>query len=345
MNVAIDATPLSAGVGGIARYTAELHRALAAVSPDDRYTLLSDQPFPGRTTALPDNWFDRRWWLAGLPREMRRIGAELFHGTHFSVPYLPLRPSVMTIHDLSPWKDPRWHCAAQRVRRRAPFLAGLGIATLIVTPSEAVRAEVIGRWCISPGRVVAVPLAASAHFRPASNPRGDYFLYVGALEPRKNLPMLIEAWRAVRNTREIDLVLAGKRRADFPELPDEPGLRVLGEVSEADLPALYSGATACLYPSLYEGFGLPVLEAMQCGAAVIASRDAAISEVAAGAAVQVDASDTRGWAEAMLSAASNPAWTETLRTRSLLRARSFSWERTARLTRQVYEEALLRFGS
>lgn len=192
---------------------------------------------------------------------------------------------------------------------------------------------------------MAVPLAASAHFRPASNPRGDYFLYVGALEPRKNLPLLIEAWRTVRNACGIDLVLAGKRRADFPELPDEPGLRVLGEVPEADLPALYSGATACLYPSLYEGFGLPVLEAMQCGAAVIASRDAAISEVAAGAAVQVDASDTRGWAEAMLSAASNPAWTETLRTRSLLRARSFSWERTARLTRQVYEEALLRFGS
>ncbi len=344
MKVALDATPLTAGVGGIARYTAELHRALVAEFPQNSYTLISDQAFEGRTTPLPRNWIDRRWWLFGAQREMQRIGADLFHGTDFSVPYLPLRPSVMTIHDLSPWKNPAWHFAAKRVRQRAPLLAGLGIATMIITPSEAIRGEVIEQFHVSPARVVAVPEAAAPNLQPVEVPRGNYLLYVGTLEPRKNLPLLVEAWRAVCKKHDVELVLAGRRREDFAALPSEPGLRVLGEVAERELPALYSGALACVYPSLYEGFGLPVLEAMQCGAAVITSRDAAITEVAGGAAEQVDADDKTGWVRALLRAATDTEWISNLRQRSQMRARDFNWERTARLTHQVYEEAVRRFA-
>src|SRR5207248_5900504 len=121
-----------------------------------------------------------------------------------------------------------------------------------------------------PGRVVAVPLAAAAKFRPTTGQVGDppHFLYVGTLEPRKNIPLLLAAWRPVRDQHGIELRLAGRRREDFPALPDEPGLRILGEVSDDDLAALYSQALAFVYPSLDEGFGLPVLEAMQCGACV-----------------------------------------------------------------------------
>ena len=333
MRVALDATPLTLSSGGLLRYVTELHRALVAAFPEDEFPLVAPPPLR------------RRWWLYGLNRELARRRVDVFHGTNFEVPYVPLRPSVLTLHDLSPWMEPAWHHAADRVRSRAPLLIGLGMATMVVTPSQAVRREAIERFRISPQRVVAVPEAAAPHLQPAEAPRAaPYFLFLGTLEPRKNIPMLVEAWRAARREVAVDLVLAGRSRADFPALPPEPGLTILGEVAEDRLSALYSGALAFVYPSLYEGFGLPVLEAMQCGAAVITSRDAAISEVAAGVAEQVDARDARAWKDALVAAATRPEWVAELRAKSLERARDFSWERTARLTREVYQEALSRFA-
>ena len=148
---------------------------------------------------------------------------------------------------------------------------------------------------------------------------------------------MIEAWREVRKSEAIDLVLAGRVRDDFTAPDPEPGLRMLGPVPEADLPGLYSGAAACLYPSLYEGFGLPVLEAMQCGATVIASRDPAIMEVSGDAALNVEATDVRGLAEAMRA---RPIMREAALKRSAL----FSWNITAQKTREVYESAQRIFG-
>jgi glycosyltransferase involved in cell wall biosynthesis len=350
MRVALDATPLVEPSGGLTRYTHELSRALAETFREDEYILLSDQPFalpephaPNlRKGGRPRNAVERRWWLWGLGSQMRRLGCELFHGTDFAVPYLPLGPSVMTVHDLSPWMNPNWHHSAERVRRRTPPLAGLGIATMIVTPTEAVRRQVIERFRIQAARVVAVPHGGSEIFRPVEAlPSAPYFLYAGTLEPRKNLHELIGAWRAVRSRHAVDLVLAGRRRSDFSELPAEPGLRVVGEVSDPDLARLYSGALAFVYPSHYEGFGLPVLEAMQCGACVFVSRDAAVREVAGGAAVSLDGPNA--WTEAMAKAASDAEWLATFRQRSLERAQEFSWSRTARLTREVYQEAERRF--
>src|SRR5438128_10373894 len=137
MRVAFDATPLTLTSGGLARYTAELVSALAAQFPADEYHLISDQTRPAR------NALERRWWLWGVSREMDRIGADVFHGTNFAVPYLSRRPSVMALHDLSPWMDPGWHHAADRVRRRTPLLIKLGVATMIITDSQAVRSQAI----------------------------------------------------------------------------------------------------------------------------------------------------------------------------------------------------------
>lgn len=343
MRVALDATPLTLSSGGLARYVSELSRALVRTFPGDEFLLTSDQPFSSRTAA-PRGWLERRWWLWGLNRELARQRVDVFHGTNFEVPYVPLRPSVLTLHDLSPWMERAWHDAAGRVRRRAPLEIGLGLATVVLTPSEAVRRQAIDYFGIAPRRVVAVPEAAAPHLGPVeAPPSAPYFLYLGTLEPRKNIPMLIQAWRAARRRVAVDLVLAGRRRGGFPEPAPETGLTVRGEVAEEELSSLYSGALAFLYPSLYEGFGLPVLEAMQCGAAVIASRDPAISEVAAGAALQLEARDPRAWAEALATAATRPEWIAALRAKSLARARAFSWERTARLTHGVYQEALRRF--
>ena len=355
MTIALDATPLAVPTGGVRRYTLELARALATAFPADCYWLVSDQPFAPPSPAPvnlacgkgPQSAAERRWWLWGLDREMRRIGAEMFHGTDFSVPYVPRIPSVMTLHDLSPWMDPSWQPTASRIRRRTPWLLRLGRATMVIAPSEAVRRAAIARFRLAADRVVAVPLAAAAHLRrvDAPAPERPYFLFVGTLEPRKNVARLIEAWRSVRDRHEVDLVLAGRVRADFKTPNPEPGLRLLGAVAEEQLAALYSGALACVYPSLYEGFGLPVLEAMQCGALAITSRDPAIDEIAQGAAVQVEATDTHALAEAMEAVAAAPQSFDVLRGSGERRAADFSWERTARLTREVYEAAARHFRS
>ena len=353
MRVAIEAASLGLTSGGLARYTAQLSLALARCFPDDEFFLISDQPFrmpPGGPSNLergggPRNSMERRWWLWGMAREMARLGADLVHGPDFAVPYIPRRPSVLTLHDLSPWMKAGWRPAAKRVRRRTPILLELGIATMIVTPGEAVRKQAIERFRLRPERIVAVPEAAAVWFRPVAagrplGPATPYFLFVGTLEPRKNLPALVEAWREVRRHHAVDLVLAGRRRADFAALAEEPGLRIMGEVPDEKLPQLYSGALAFVYPSLYEGFGLPVLEAMQCGACVIASR--AVAEAAGDAAVY--AGTPGELARAMSEAVARPEWRAEMGARSLQRAREFSWERTARMTHEVYEEARRRFG-
>jgi glycosyltransferase involved in cell wall biosynthesis len=355
MRVVIEAATLSLPSGGLARYTSELSLALGRCFPEDEFYLVSDQPFRMPSPAPvnlrcgggPRNAMERRWWLWGLAREMGRLGADLVHGPDFAVPYLSRRPSVLTLHDLSPWMDRRWHHAAQRVRRRTPVLLELGLATMVITPGEKVRRAAIERFGLRPERVVAVPEAAAHWFRPvetvppAPAPAPPYFLFVGTHEPRKNLDMLLEAWREMRRHYAVDLVLAGRRRPDFPEIHPEPGLRLAGEVADSELPALYSGALGFVYPSLYEGFGLPVLEAMQCGAPVIASH--AVEEAAGDAAIYADT--PRELAGALAELASRPELAAATRQLSLARAREFSWERTARLTRQVYEEARARFGA
>jgi glycosyltransferase involved in cell wall biosynthesis len=353
MKIALDASPLAIPSGGVRRYTEELSRALAENFPEDEFWLLSDQRFelPAqapvnlKTGRGPRNLLERRWWLWGLQGEISRIGIDVFHGTDFAVPYLPLRPSVMTLHDLSPWMDPGWHVEADRVRNRTPMLLRLGLAAMVITPSEAVREQALARFHLQPNRVVAVPHAAGRHFAPAPTPTGErpYLLYVGTLEPRKNLPLLMGAWREVRKQHGIELVLAGRRREDFPALPAEPGLELRGLTAEEELPQLYSGALAVVYPSYYEGFGLPVLEAMQCGAAVIASRDRAISEVAGDAAILVDANDGRAWVEALTLLVERPERVKELREKALRRAAEFSWSKTARLTRDVYAHAIEMF--
>ena len=368
MMIGLDATPLTVATGGVARYTRELCRALAQEFPQDQYWLLSDRrfpspgPLPGHPELgnihlcnlhrgdAPRTPLARKWWLWGLDQEMARRGVELFHGTDFAVPYLARRPSVLTLHDLSPWKQGTatnggWQPDAARVRRRTPILLRLGIATMTITPSRTIRRAAIERFRLNPDRVVAVPLAANADFRPVpAHPPRPYFLFTGTLEPRKNIARLVEAWREVRKQHPIDLVLAGRVRSDFTAPAPEPGLSLLGAVPETDLPGLYSGALACLYPSLYEGFGLPVLEAMQCGAVVIASRDPAILEVSEGAAMHVDAGDTKALAEALAAVASAPDRFSELRERALQRSAEFTWQRTARLTREVYDAARRVFG-
>ncbi len=351
MRVAIEAASLALTSGGLARYASELSLALARRYPSDEFYLTSDQPFsmpagapPNlRRGGAPRNSLERRWWLWGLARELSRLAADLIHGPDFSVPYVPARPSVLTLHDLSPWMNEAWHSDAARVRRRTPILLEMGVATMVITPSETVRKQAIERFRLRPDRVVAVPEAAAPWFAPVDTPPSTgrpYFLFVGTIEPRKNLEALVEAWREVRREHDVDLALVGRRRADAPPIASEPGLRLLGEVPDESLSALYSGALAFVYPSLYEGFGLPALEAMQCGAPVIASR--AVAEAAGDAAIYADT--PREMAQAMREVILNGWRAAEWRERSLARARQFTWDGAAQKTYEVYQEARKRFG-
>lgn len=339
MKVALDATPLTEPTGGIRRYTVELANALAALYPQDEYVLISDQSYqhPQMDGVRCETQARPLWWGYGLSRWMREQRVDLFHGTDFSVPYLPMHPAVMTVHDLSPWRFPD---ASSRVRNRTPWLLRFGLAAMVITPSEAVRQEVVEHFGLSAEEVEAVPLAASSHFRPSDKPRPrrPYFLYAGTVEPRKNLEVVIAAWRRLRP--DAELWIGGRQREGYRIDLDEIGIRLLGEIPEADLPVLYSRATAVLYPSLYEGFGLPVIEAMQCGAMVLASNDAAVREVSGGACLLADPKDASAWAQMMrIALIESPAWKE----RSLRRASEFSWECTARMTHDVYDKAMRRY--
>ncbi len=347
MIAALDATPLILTSGGLARYVAELSTALAREFPQDTYTLLSDQDFklppnsPRNLTAGPERVHDKRWWLRGVRRAMAATGAEIFHGTNFEVPYLGNTPAILTIHDLSPWKDRTWHTGADRVRRRTPWLIRLRRAQMILTVSEAMRREIVAHFQLPETLVRAIPLAASELFRPTAHltpPARPYFLFIGTLEPRKNLNALIEAWRETRGETGADLLIAGRTRADFTPIAASPGMEYLGEVPDAELPRLLASALAFVYPTLYEGFGLPVLEAMQCGCPVITSRDPAVREVADGAAIH--AATVQELAAALRGVAANPDLRRDLCEKGLARAREFSWTSTARQTRALYREVL-----
>ena len=322
MRVALDREPLRLTSGGLKRYVEELTRALQMLYPDDRYLYLPE----------PENVLQRRWWLYGAERAAAAESIDVFHGTNFAIPFFTRRATVLTLHDLSPWRNPYWHHSkgAARIRRRTPYL--LPRATHVITPSEAIRREAMTRFRIAPDRITAIPLAASEHFRPVPQSGLPYFLFVGTLEPRKGIAMMLEAWRAAG--RQIPLRIAGRRRADFPALEPEPNLELLGEVPDEALPALYTNAEAVLYCSEYEGFGLPVLEAMRCGANVITSRDPALLELTADTALHVST------AEELTEACRPGLRTGQRREAARARAANYTWAKTAEKTHAIYEAAL-----
>ncbi len=322
MRVALDAEPLTLTSGGLKRYVEELTAALRVAHPEDEYLFLP----PPRT------FLRRRWWLYGAERASATAQVDVFHGTNFAIPFFSQRPCVLTLHDLSPWHNPQWHRgkAAARIRRRTPYL--LPRASHIVTPSEAVRREAIAHFRIAPERITAIPLAASPHFRPTPRESAPYLLFVGTLEPRKGIATLLDAWRS--GGRKIPLHIAGRTREDFPPLTPEPNLHLLGEVPDSHLPALYTNATAVIYPSEYEGFGLPVLEAMQCAANVITSCDPALLELTGDAAQHF--STPAELAQLCQAPANRPELRDAAQTRSA----NYSWQKTASLTREIYASLL-----
>jgi glycosyltransferase involved in cell wall biosynthesis len=267
---------------------------------------------------------------------------------------------VTTVHDLIPLRLPRLVPARHRWAVRLLLGAALRRAARVIAVSAVTREEIVARYRLPPGRVVVVPEAAAAHFTPPSAAAvavarsryglgRPYLLSVGLLEPKKNVAALLEAVARLRRAGGWDptteLVLVGA-----PGWGPDPGrrsralgldglVRFVGPVPDADLPALYGGALGFAFPSLWEGFGLPVLEAMACGTPVVASNRGALPEVTAGAALLAEPTPP-ALAEALAQLIADGALRERLRAAGLARAAQFSWERTARETLAVYRAAV-----
>jgi len=357
MRIAFDATVLHGRKSGIGYYCEELLKGLAAADHESEFVVFSHRPIEadglqsnGNIRWSTESRFPVRavYLHALLPRVLEQIRPDLCHYTNFLAPIYDDHPYVVTIHDMGLEALRACHPMAKRIYTKRLVPRAARNARLIITNSEYSKWEIVRRLGVSEDRIRVTPLAAASEFKPVRDVRvtNPYFLYVGNVEPRKNLDRLLDAFAFLKHLdHELWIVGNGWYRSDAivnkaRALGLEDRIRFLGYVPRSDLPALYSGATAFVYPSLLEGFGLPVVEAMACGAPVITSNNSSLKEVAGTAALLIDPLDVQSIARAMGRLAAEPAEREELSRRGILRASEFSWENTARLTLQAYMEAV-----
>jgi glycosyltransferase involved in cell wall biosynthesis len=369
VRIGIDARLASAPRTGIGSYTANLIAALARTGAPERFVLFTDVPPaapapPGCEYLVLPGTRRLLWTFGALPGACRRAGLDLFHGTtNFEVPAFAGCPLVATIHDLIPLRYP----AAVSRRFRWLFRGLIGRAVRasrrVITVSEFTRREILERHPGAAGKIVVVPNGVDPSFTAAGDPDADrrvrerhglagrYLLFVGVFEPRKNVPLLVDAFEILRHTHpeavDLQLALAGgagwrgeQIAAGVRSRGLEPAVRLLGYVPDADLPALYRGATLAVVPSQYEGFGIPAIEAMACGAPVLAANAAALPETVGDAGELFAPGDPGELAAHVARLIAAPQRLAELRARGLARAAAYTWDRAAALTLATYRDAL-----
>ncbi|HJR46478.1 MAG TPA: glycosyltransferase family 1 protein [Actinomycetota bacterium] len=350
MRVAYDAGPVMGSPTGVGRYAGELARALEARRIELHRYAVSLKASPRddiEQMRFPATIVHQLWRVSGRPfPERLHKGCDLIHATNFVLP--PTRvPGVLTVHDLSFHRDDVFP-GGHRLRKLVPW--SLERAAVAVVPTTAVGRELEERHGFPGDRTVVTHEGVAPVFFGASplsdsvlgrmGIPGPFALAVGTIEPRKNLARLLEAWASVQGElKGWRLVVAGPRGWG-PELPETPGVMPIGYVPEETLPGLMAAAEIFCYPSLYEGFGLPPLEAMAAGTACIAGRHPAAEEVLGEEAILVDPHRPDEIATALVRLAADDA----LRARRALLGRSwaarFTWEATASATIEAYERAL-----
>src|SRR5262245_55653428 len=368
MRIAFDGTALQPNRTGVGYYTEHLLHHLVEEASTDENVVVSIPPIemtsrlPGvARLAYPPSWLPRlAWTQLRAPRMLRELGADVAHFTNGMMPVASSVPTVVTIHDMSLTLYPRYH-PARRVLLNRPLVAfAARHATAIITVSASAKQDIVRLCNIRPELVHVVHEAAAPEFRPVRDRevlervRRRYglgervILYVGTIEPRKNLRRLVDAFASRLRTGDLSHQLVcvgpyGWLSRDIHSVIEQSGaahaIKFTGYVPFAELPALYSLAEMFVFPSLHEGFGLPVIEAMACGTPVITGRTSSMPEIAGDAVEQVNAIDTDALGDAMVRLARSREQREHLSVQGRERARQFSWRRAARETLAVYRLA------
>ena len=363
LRVGVDGRAFSSPAGGVRRYVSELYTAIAEHHPDVEVVAIGaalDAGLPAgirrrHAIAFPTNL---GWMAASIPLAARGAALDVYHAPAYTAPLWGVHPQVLTIHDVSYERRPEWNAYRNDPVRRLFYRASALVADRILTDSAFSRKEITAAYGIPEQRIDVVPLAAGRAFTPGvfdpagitSPIRTPYALHVGDLHVRRNvctvLTAILRARRTHPGTAGLSLVCAGVDRgtrdvllAQARAAGDSDALVILGPVPEAMLVNLYRGAALLVYPSRYEGFGLPILEAMQCGIPVLGSRAASIPEVVGDAGILLDELNVEQWTAAITGVVTNPHVHDDLSKKSIERAAQYSWARTARETVAAFRAA------
>ncbi|NBW74167.1 MAG: glycosyltransferase family 1 protein [Sphingomonadaceae bacterium] len=374
LGLAVDA--LSPALTGIGRYCWELVSRVPGQPEIESATywrgndriLHPERLLRGNRSSLTPRARFRRWGLrrirsAGLIGDSalwpRRHGVQLFHGPNFMLPPW-VESGVITVHDLSVFLLPETHPAARIQAFEHSFRDSLERARRIITPSQTIRRELAEFAGIAPDLISVVPMGVSRAFAPVYHedrrailarlglPEGGYALTLATLEPRKRIDRLLDAWRILPEGLRLrfPLAIAGASGWENAALQERIGEAVaegwaiaLGYVDDADLPALYSGAHAFIYPSMYEGFGMPPIEAMACGVPVAVANCSCLPEISSGAAALINPEDPESTAASLAEVLTDEVWRASAVERGFEVAASYSWERCISETVAVYSLA------
>jgi glycosyltransferase involved in cell wall biosynthesis len=363
MRIAIDMSIAQINQAGTGIYAASLARALQKTDTDNHYRFFSvnqQRDMSSRKsllTRLDTLYRDLIWTHVQLPLQVAKHGVDLLHMPANVIPLIQPCRTVVTILDAIVLQFPEsfslWHRTYARLL--IPYSAKR--STRILTISEQSKRSLVEYMKIDPEKIVVTYLAAASDFGPVAQPEitrvrqmynlNQYILTVGALEPRKNMIRLLQAFAQLRaDGYSGELVHAGPKgwlfedvMVEVDRLDLQGSVRFLGRVPKQDLIGLYNAATCFVYPSLYEGFGLPVLEAMSCGCPVITSNLSSLPEITGDAAIMVDPYNVQQIVKAMQEVLANPSFAHNLIQRGFQQAMQFSWARCAQETLAVYQQA------
>ncbi len=377
MKIGINALFFQSRATGSAQYMIHLIDALAHIDQQNEYILLGPKPvqqtgqhsFPYQVHPVPgfaarnENIEKVIWEQLTAPHAARNAEVDLFHIPYFAPPLFPRIPTIVTIHDVIPLRLPAYQLGSKVKAYMSLVSRAAHRATMIITVSQHAKQDMIDALKIPPERIRVIYEAAGDQYHPITDPETlaaararygigkRYIFYLGGLDQRKNVSQLIHAFAplyAQIGDPDLQLVISGNSdKQQGPLFPDpRPIAADLGMseqiiyrfIEDEDKPAIYSGASLFVFPSLYEGFGLPPLEAMGCGAPVVCSNRTSLPEVVGDAAISIDPQDTQALVEAMRQILTDNTLQANLRAQSVHQAAQFSWSKTAQETLAVYQE-------
>ncbi len=373
MNYCLDARTATDHFPGIGRYVSNLAQAMVPLlEPEERLMLFYDpsqrsgwklpEPISRKVvlkaTRFSPFGFKQQW---GIPKLLKRFSVNLYHSPYYLMPYWSGVPTLLTLYDVIPQRYPEYVSFRARMLYQFAHRLALRATTRCTAISEATKKDFIDFYGVKPERIISIPLAAAPHFRPLSNKEklkvkttlqlpDQFVLYLGINKPHKNLLGLLTAWRLIMSNSpesDVKLVIAGAWDSRYPEVRQrtvdwglEGSVTFLGPVQNEDMPGLYGNASVFVFPSLFEGFGLPVVEAMACGTPVACANTSSLPEVAGSAAILFDPTRPEAIAEAIQNLVKNQSLREMMRIHGLEQARMFTWSRTASETLNLYRELL-----